>query len=70
MENISCSVSASLEPADWGGPRRITNKEIETTFSQGWKVGYIREARIETNFHQDGGRAWLASIPRLGEVAR
>lgn len=52
------------EPADWGGPRRVTQAEIRTTFREGWTVERIREARFESNFHTDGGRAWLASITR------
>ncbi|HYB04446.1 MAG TPA: class I SAM-dependent methyltransferase [Nitrososphaerales archaeon] len=61
---------SELEPADWGGPRRITKKEIETAFLRGWQINYFRDARIETNFHQDGGKAWFISVSRLGESAR
>jgi ubiquinone/menaquinone biosynthesis C-methylase UbiE len=50
------------EPADWGGPRRVTQEEIRTTFAEGWKVNWIRGARFETTIHKDGGRAWLASL--------
>jgi cyclopropane fatty-acyl-phospholipid synthase-like methyltransferase len=53
------------EPEEWGGPRRITQKEIRDTFSKGWKINYIREARFETNWSQIEGRAWLASITLL-----
>lgn len=54
------------EPADWGGPRRVTQREIRNTFRTGWKVNYIREARFETNMPEIGGMAWLSSITRLG----
>ncbi len=54
------------EPVGWGGPRRVTQREIRNTFRSGWKVNYIREARFETNLHGTGGRAWLSSISRLG----
>ncbi len=53
------------EPAEWGGPRRVTQKEIRDTFSAGWTVNYIRDAVFETNFHPQGGKAWLASITKI-----
>jgi cyclopropane fatty-acyl-phospholipid synthase-like methyltransferase len=56
---------SDLEPTEWGGPRRVSQKEIRENFADGWKVNYIKEARFESNFHDDGGRAWLSSITRL-----
>lgn len=53
------------EPADWGGPRRVTQKEIRNTFGEGWRINYIREARFETNWAQVEGRAWLSSITTM-----
>ncbi len=50
------------EPDGWGGPRRVSRGEIRATFSDGWRTNWIREARFETRFHEDGGRAWLCSI--------
>ena len=50
------------EPADWGGPRRVSRNEIRMTFGAGWKVDWIREARFETTLHNDGHFAWLSSI--------
>ena len=50
------------EPAEWGGPRRVTRGEITSTFKDGWNVNWIREARFESNFHEFGGHAWLSSI--------
>ena len=47
------------------GPRRITQAEIRSTFEDGWRVNYIREARFETNVHAGGALAWLACITRL-----
>ena len=52
------------EPTDWGGPRRVSKGEITDTFRR-WKVNYIREARIYTTFHDEGGRGWLASVTRV-----
>ena len=53
------------EPADWGGPRRVTQREIRNTFRSGWKVNYIKEARFETNMHEIVGSAWLSSITHV-----
>ena len=53
------------EPADWGGPRRVSRDEILTTFSEGWKVDSIVPARIESFHTGEGGHAWLASLTRL-----
>jgi SAM-dependent methyltransferase len=50
------------EPTGWGGPRRVSKEEIRTTFKEGWRVDWIRAARFESKFHDDGGRAWLSSI--------
>jgi SAM-dependent methyltransferase len=50
------------EPDDWGGPRRVSKDEIMEAFSRGWKVNYVREARISTTFNDEGGLGWLSSI--------
>ncbi|HVB12262.1 MAG TPA: class I SAM-dependent methyltransferase [Nitrososphaerales archaeon] len=50
------------EPADWGGPRRVSKDEIVTTFGTGWKINYIQEARFSTTFNDVRGYAWLSSI--------
>ncbi len=47
------------------GPRRITQAEIRATFSSGWNINYIREAKFETRFDIEGVKAWLSSITRL-----
>jgi len=52
------------EPEGWGGPRRVSQEEIRDTFASGWTVEYIRPARFESTFHEDGGKAWLACIKR------
>lgn len=56
------------EPTDWGGPRRVTQTEIRSTFNQGWKVRWIREERFETRFEGVQGKAWMASIDRSTEL--
>jgi cyclopropane fatty-acyl-phospholipid synthase-like methyltransferase len=50
------------EPADWGGPRRVSEEEIRGVFKHGWKINYIKESKIETTFHEEGGNALLSSI--------
>ena len=49
------------EPTDWGGPRRVTREEIETTFSPFFEINYIRDALFVTRFHKNGGKAYLTS---------
>ncbi len=51
------------EPAG-GGPRRISQAEIRSTFRRGWRINYIRETSFEAGFGGHGPRAWLASITR------
>ena len=54
---------SDLEPAGYG-PRRINRKEIEETFSQGWRINDIRAAVFESRTRKEGSRAWLSSITR------
>jgi len=53
------------EPTNWGGPRRVTRKEIEATFSSFFKINYIRESLFATRFHSNGGKAYLTSATRV-----
>jgi len=53
------------EPTNWGGPRRVTRKEIESTFSPLFNINYIREALFATRFHSNGGKAYLTSAIRI-----
>jgi cyclopropane fatty-acyl-phospholipid synthase-like methyltransferase len=53
---------SDLEPSGLGGPRRVSQEEIRESFSNGWVINYIKEARLETNFDFGTGRAWLSSI--------
>jgi cyclopropane fatty-acyl-phospholipid synthase-like methyltransferase len=50
------------QPGDWG-PRRVTQAEIRSVFSDGWRVNSIQPSAFETN--EGHARAWLASISRL-----
>lgn len=55
---------SELEPAGYG-PRRITKKEIQATFSDGWRINEIRAAVFESRTRPEGSRAWLSSITRV-----
>src|SRR5438046_8137718 len=52
------------EPTNWGGPRRITKEEIETTFSPLFNINYIKDAYLATRLHNNGGRGYLTSVTR------
>ncbi len=52
------------EPAGYG-PRRISRREIEDTFRDGWSINYIRPAVFESRSRAEGPRAWLSSISKL-----
>ncbi len=52
------------EPTDWGGPRRVTKKEIEQTFSPSFKIDYVRDVFFATRIHDNGGRAYLTSATK------
>jgi SAM-dependent methyltransferase len=52
------------EPTDWGGPRRISQAELRSTFADGWKELWIRDARFETSDPRVTGYAWLAAFER------
>lgn len=51
------------EPGD-GGPRRITRDDLRATFEPAWNVDRIRSVRLESHYHPDGARAWLATMTR------
>ena len=52
------------EPTGWGGPRRVSKREILESFSGNFKVNYIKEALFATKVHRDGGLAYLTSATR------
>jgi cyclopropane fatty-acyl-phospholipid synthase-like methyltransferase len=51
------------EPAGYG-PRRISKREIQESFREGWSINYIREATFESRTRIEGPRAWLSSISK------
>jgi len=53
------------EPTNWGGPRRVSRQEIESTFSLLFDINYIRDVLFATRFHSSGGKAYLTSAVRI-----
>lgn len=54
------------EPADSGGPRRVTKEEIRGAFAKGWSVDSIRASRFASIYpDESGARAWFATVTRL-----
>ena len=51
------------EPAGYG-PRRITKREIQESFFEGWSINYIRPAIFESRTREKGPLAWLSSISK------
>jgi len=51
------------EPPGYG-PRRITKREIQDSFSDGWSVNYIRPAIFESHTREKGSYAYLSSISK------
>lgn len=62
------------EPGEWG-PRRISEAELRTAFSDGWAVEKIEPARFEVNpggtgidpSNDDSVEAWLAVVRRTDD---
>ena len=54
---------SELEPGGYG-PRRITQREIEDSFREGWSINYIRPAVFESHTRAEGSRAWFSSISK------
>ena len=54
---------SELEPAGYG-PRRITKREIQDNFREGWSINYIRPATFESHTRAVGSRAWFSSLSK------
>ncbi len=52
---------SDLEPAGYG-PRRISKRDIEESFGDGWTIDYIRPATFESRTRVEGPKAWLSGI--------
>jgi SAM-dependent methyltransferase len=48
------------------GPHPVSRDELSAAFGpgSGWRVAAIEPDRVETNFHDHGAPAWLATIKR------
>ncbi len=55
---------SDLEPGGYG-PRRVTKREIQDSFRDGWSINYIRPATFESRTRAEGPRAWLSSISKI-----
>jgi SAM-dependent methyltransferase len=49
------------------GPHPVSREEFGASFNPGtgWNITSVEPDRIETNFHEDGAPAWLATVNRL-----
>ncbi len=49
------------------GPHPISQAELRAAFTpgHGWSVAAIEPDRIQTRYHDDGARAWFATIKRI-----
>ena len=52
------------QPGDWG-PRRVSQAEIRTAFSTGWRIDSIEEVAFENYIESSGSRSWFCSLTRL-----
>jgi len=50
-------------PGDWG-PRRVRRDEIESGFSNGWRIESIEAATLDITISPDSVPAWLSTIVR------
>ena len=63
---------SDAEPGDQG-PRRVSGKEIEDAFAEGWVVESIEPTRYEVrpdpndiSFSEGGPKAWFVVVRRAG----
>jgi len=54
------------QPGDWG-PRRVTEGELHSAFSSGWRIDSLAPDRFDINPGPDTtfAEAWLADVARL-----
>jgi cyclopropane fatty-acyl-phospholipid synthase-like methyltransferase len=51
------------QPGDWG-PRRVTQDEIRTAFSEGWELELIEPTVIDLTWNPAGALAWQVAATR------
>ena len=54
---------SDLQPGEFG-PRRITERELRTSFEGGWRIDSLSRATMQTTRSPEGVHAWLASMTR------
>jgi cyclopropane fatty-acyl-phospholipid synthase-like methyltransferase len=54
---------SDLEPCGYG-PRRVSKREIQDSFRDGWSINYIRPAVFESRTRVKGPHAWFSSISK------
>lgn len=47
------------------GPRRVSKREIEDTFSNMFRIVYIKDAYFATKLHKKGAKAYKASLTKV-----
>ncbi|MFP8943265.1 class I SAM-dependent methyltransferase [Streptomyces fenghuangensis] len=52
------------EPGTWG-PHRISGRDIEAAFADGWRIDSLEPADLEVAFPPGTVRAWQAAMTRL-----
>lgn len=52
------------QPGQWG-PHRLSRNDIESTFTEGWRIESITEATLDITPEPGRVEAWLAAITRL-----
>ena len=50
------------------GPRRISKKEIQKTFSKMFRINYIKDTFFAAKLHGKGARAYMASMTKIAET--
>ena len=51
------------QPGDWG-PRRVSKKELRSSFAEGWEVESIEAVTLDVTFMPEPVQSWLAAIRR------
>lgn len=52
------------QPGDWG-PHRLSRKDIETTFADGWRIDSLTDSTLEILMTPSTVQAWLGVLTRL-----
>lgn len=47
------------------GPRRVSKKEIEVTFSNVLRIDYVKDAFFATKWAKEGAKAYLSSMTKI-----